>query len=565
MSREPEPLYTRRATGLVRQIGIVTAVVIALSNVIGLGWQKRVFQATGWTPVGESQYPLGIHPIVMAFLITGSVMLVSLYVFSMLAAAMPKSGGGYVFISRVLSPGLGFVATWLQFFAVAVTYGLVAVATFEAVAIFGGLAGISLPPWLDYGWGYFIGGVVVIAIFGTLASLGIRLTGYLLHSLFWVPAVMLAVIYIIFLTATPETMEQGTEVLFGHSAIEYTQAAIDQGMARAAAGNTYGKAVASAILAAYWAYIGYAAASFVAGEVREAPSTLPRAMFISGLLIMFIYMTISSLMVRAARTAGQVGDFSLMSAIGYMNSGGGDFAAAGLPPIGGWMPMIAAVQAAGLGMRWVMPLLVLFAALWVANDIPPFILTTSRMIFAMAFDRLLPSKLAEVNRRWRSPVNAIIFVSAVSIILGCSAEADLFAEGHFYLGRFIYSIVNPAGAIAATDIWDILFFLAVAVAGMLFPIRKPGLFERSPFRLEREWSIAMGALAVVGNLVMLYVVATHPQAWNLFGINDLESAMPFLFSIFLILAGAGVYAYCRNRARRAGVDLNAVFGELPPD
>ncbi|GAH08654.1 unnamed protein product, partial [marine sediment metagenome] len=134
--------------------------------------------------------------------------------------------------------------------------------------------------------------------------------------------------------------------LFGANAAEYTQAAIDQGMADTAAGNTYWGAVGTAMLAAYWAYIGYAAASFVAGEVKEAHKSLPKAMFTSGLVIIGIYMTISTLMARAAMMAGKVGDFSLMSAIGYLNFGGGSFADAGLNSIGGWMPVIGAISAA---------------------------------------------------------------------------------------------------------------------------------------------------------------------------------------------------------------------------
>ncbi|GAG68207.1 unnamed protein product, partial [marine sediment metagenome] len=46
-------------------IGSGTAVIITIANVVGLGWQKRVFQATGWAPVGESKFLLGIHPVVM--------------------------------------------------------------------------------------------------------------------------------------------------------------------------------------------------------------------------------------------------------------------------------------------------------------------------------------------------------------------------------------------------------------------------------------------------------------------------------------------------------------------
>jgi len=577
-----EKLYMRKATGLVREIGILTAVLIAICNVVGLGWQKRVFQATGWTPLPENQYFLGIHPMVMAFFLGGIVILISLYCFAMLSAAMPRSGGGYIFISRILSPPLGFVATWFQFWAVAVSYGLIAVAVFEAIQIFGGLAFPTLGAagWfkaLSTPWGMFLTGVVIVAIFSTIASFGIKQTGYLIQVMFWIPAAILVGVYILFLMASPAVMEKGVAALFGgHSSVEYTKAALSQGLATVAAKNSYWKAVFSAMLAAYWAYIGYAAASFVAGEVKEAQKSLPRAMFISGVVIIFIYMTISTLLARAGTMVGtQTVDgnqFSLMSAVAYLRFGGGlDPAwkgwagATGLPSIGAWMPMFVAMQAAGMGLKWFIFLIVIFSAFWVANDIPPFILTTSRMIFAMAFDRLLPPRLADVNEKWHSPVNAIIFTSVIAVIFGCAAESDLFGKGGLWLGSFIHSIINPGGAIAATDLWDVLFFATVSAAALFFPLRKPEIFDRSPFRLAKNWTMVLAALAVLGNLFALWLFATDAHGWNLFGIKDLETAMPFLFSIFLGLVGYGIYWYYANEARRTGVALKTIFTEIPPD
>lgn len=558
---EHEKLFTRKATGLVREIGIATAVIIAVCNVVGLGWQKRVFQATGWYPLGESNFLFGIHPMVMAFLLTGILILISIYCFAVLSAAMPKSGGGYIFISRILSPGVGFVATWLQFFAVAVSYGMIAVAVMEAVFIFGGLAGINIGPWMQP-WTMFLVGAGVMAVFSGFACLGIKQTGRLLHYIFWVPAGVLIAVYLLFLRATPATMSLGVQNLFGHTAVEYTNAALAQGMGRAALGNTYWGAVGSAILAAYWAFIGYAAATFVAGEVKEAHRTLPRAMFISGAVIIILYMSVSALMARAASMVGKVGDFSFLPAVAFLNYGGGSFAQAGLPQVGGWMPVMAAIQASGIGLgAGFMFILVLFAALWVANDIPPFILTSSRMIFAMAFDRLLPGKLANVNQRWHSPMNAILFVSVVSLI-GAAAEADLFVR---WEGGLLHSVINPAGAIGATDIWDAIFFTLCALAAVFFPFRKAGIFEKSPFRAGKWFVVGMGVAAVLGNAWLFWIIATNPHGWNLFGIRNLATAMPFLFSIALILVGLGIYQFFTRRARVTGVELTTIFTEIPPD
>jgi len=239
MEAPAERLFVRRATGLVREIGLPTAVIIGICNVIGLGWQKRVFQAAGWSPVRESEYFLGIHPMLMAFLLGGILVLLTAWCYASLAAAMPRSGGGYVFISRVIHPAAGFIGGWLATWGTAVSYGLIGVAVMESLIIFGGLAGIQVPESFGSPLGLFLFGLVVIAVFSGIAFFGVRIYGYFLWALFVVPATILVLVYILFLTANPDTLNAGIQALFGVRAEQVTRAAIDQGMARIAAGNTY--------------------------------------------------------------------------------------------------------------------------------------------------------------------------------------------------------------------------------------------------------------------------------------------------------------------------------------
>jgi amino acid transporter len=677
---EEHKLFTRKATGLVRSIGIPTAVILALCNVVGLGWQKKIFQAAAWSPIGDSTYILGMHPIVMAFLIAGGVILLSVYCFAVLSAAMPKSGGGYIFISRIMSPRLGFIATWLQFWAVAVSYGIVAVAVVEVVTLFGGRAGLSggAKDFLEMPWVMFGIGAVIMLLFSSIAALGIKQTGRLLYVIFWIPVAVLVVVYILFITATPESMEKGVIGIYGYASVVYTRAAIGAGMEDIGSTIGYWGAVGTAILAAYWAFIGYASATFVAGEVKEAHRSLPRALFISGIAIVVLYMSVSTLMARAGMMVGKPEgkDHSLMTSVAFLNYGklpedsqvvvrekenlenddfrwalakleednevvlflqNGEslFAASGrklaeealirvgppslpaldgvitetqqsvqkrpkdtiearllarlevlrdkvadapagtpedikgmdpealakmakdgLPKIGGWMPFMADIQAAGVGINWLMIVLVIFAALWVANDIPPFILTSSRMIFAMAFDGVLPKTLARVNAKWHSPVNAVIFVSLASV-LGAAAEANIFGKNA--------PIISSSGVLTNTSMWDAIFFTFCALACVYFPIRKAGIFEKSPFRAGKPLVMLLGILATTGNGILLVVMALGKDGWNLLGLKSLSDAGTFIFSICLIAAGLLIFEYFSRRSKRTGVELTTIFTEIPPD
>jgi APA family basic amino acid/polyamine antiporter len=562
-------LFARKATGLVREVGFLTAVVLAIANVVGLGWQKRVFQAVGAEAVLPSEYFLGIHPMIMAFFIVGILMLLSVYTFAVLSAAMPRSGGGYVFMSRILSPGFAFVATCLEFLSVAVSYGLIAVATYEATLIFGGLAGVDTSGVYNP-WFMTIFGIVIIAIFSGIACLGTRMTGYLLHAIFWIPAGVLVVVYLVFLLASPANMEAGVGLITGgHTAVEYTQAALDQGLASS---GSYWSAVFTASFFAYWAYIGYAAATFVAGEVKEASRSMPRAIFTSGIIIMVIYMTISFFLARAGSMVGQAGGFTLTDAVGFLGAGAGSYADAGLPSIGPWMPTFAGIVAYGqfgaAGGRLFGWLLLAFAALWVANDIPPFILTCSRMMFAMGFDRILPEWVADINEKWHSPVNAII-VTSVAALLGVVAEAELFGPGGLNMAfihhPFEQQWISSAGAVVATDLWDALFFSGTALCCALFPSRMPEVFERAPWRQSRGVVVSLGWLAFVANSLLSLLIVFHPNAYGWGPLTGNWLSINFWFTIVLILISLGVYYWGRSRAKRVGADLTTIFAEIPPE
>ncbi len=555
-------LFARRATGLVREIGPLLAIIIVMANVVGLGWQKRAFQFTGPAIVPENTYVLGLPPIGMSFILVGIVVLLTVWTFAILGAAMPRSGGGYVYISRILSPPVGFLASWLEYFSIAVSYGLIAVAVFEAVLIYARIAGLApaLVGALSSAESLFLGGVVLTIIFAVIASFGVRLTGALLQVIFWVPAVITFVIYGLMLTATPQAVTAGIQAISGMTPDVITQKALDLGMATAFKGN-YWDAVNIAGLGAYWAYIGFAASTFVAGEIKEASKTLPRTLFYANGVIILLYISMSVLVYRAASSVGMIqtpqGDFSFFSAYAYLSYGGSGLlsqAGVALPPA--WSPNIAGFAAIGGGMGWITLLIPLFSALWVMNDIPPFILTSSRVLFAMAFDRVLPEKLAEVNERLHSPTNAVLATMFVAFI-GVFAESDILVK---YLGadNIIAGYINSGGAVLATDIWDTIFFLFAALAGALFIFRKRAIYEASAYKPKLAGLPAVtviGVLAVIGNIWLMYADFQASAAWS----------EAWYFTLFLIVVGALIYFFYHSKGSRRGVDYSTIYAQIPPE
>ncbi|MHA1946949.1 MAG: amino acid permease, partial [Candidatus Hodarchaeales archaeon] len=144
--------FVRDATGLVREIGVVTATIFILSNVVGGGWQIRVFQGAGAVPVKAANYLLGINPMIMAFILTGLASIATVFVFAVMATAMPRAGGGYVYISRTISPSVGFVTAWAEFLGIAISYGLIAVLSIEFAVVFLPTAGATWANELANAW-----------------------------------------------------------------------------------------------------------------------------------------------------------------------------------------------------------------------------------------------------------------------------------------------------------------------------------------------------------------------------------------------------------------------------
>lgn len=556
-------LFARKSTGLVREIGLTVAIMVPMANAIGVGWQLRVFQGMGWFPVPRSAWLLGIPPVTMAFLLTGIGCLLSVYAFAVVTAAMPRAGGGYVAISRILSPLWGMIATLFQWMGVSAAYGQIAVFCMEAVLIFGGFVGIVQVGFLGTPEGLFVFGVVLIALFSAIAALGARQTGRLLQVIFWIPVAILILVLFLFLIASPSRMAAGTQELFGASPTAYIQQALDTGLAEAA--GAYWPAVIGTIIATYWAFIGYATTNFIAGEMKEASRNLPKAMLIATGAITAVYLVVSFLLVRAGGIAGVVQGFDLVSATAWMTFGGGSYG--DLVGIGPWMPVFAQIQGVGMGIGTLTGWAVLFfAILWAANDIPPFILATSRMLFAMAFDRVLPEGLADVDERWHSPINAIIATSVVAVF-GAAAEAGLFSEAGIYLGATFKAFIDGF-ALNATNLWDALFYFSFALAAFAFPIVKPDIFERAPFRASKTVVQVISALAVLANLFFLYIFVFNERAYNLLGLlRDFSFAgfSVWLATIIVVVVGAGFYYYYRSQAAVTGVDYTSIFAEIPPE
>ena len=564
-SSKPE-IFTREATGLVREIGFMLGVIIILSHVVGLGWQKRAFQFTGPKPVPTDMLPLGLPAIFWAFLICGAIVMITGYAAGYVTAAMPRSGGGYVTISRVLHPFIGYNAGWLMFLAEAFSYGLIGVAVFEAIMIFFNIAGIAI--FFD-AMTLFLGGVVIIAIFTALALFGVRLYGWIMHAMFWPTLAMTIAFFAMWIAGAmdPSVVAAGVETALGAPPSVFMEHAIDTGMTDPANIATFSDAFSFALAGAFWAYMGWYSVTFIAGEVKEANKKLPKVVVVSGLIIMLVYLGASSLSAMSTMgvtvTTTPTGEWSFFQAYSWLSYGPLTEAQVAARDLAipnfqnAWSTGIASIIAQGMGLGWISLLIAVAGVLWLANDIPPFLLVASRTMFAMSFDRMMPEKLAEVSERWHSPTWALIMTGIFGIV-GCIAEANP-VIGDIALGEYV-----AFAGVVGTDIYDAIFLTLFCVSCMLLALERKEIYDRAAVKHSVGTVIGLGAIATLlsGYCLFTFVKESVSFIFAPASTADLASFLGFWGCIGL---GALLYISYMYRNTTKGIDMRTLYLSIPPE
>jgi amino acid transporter len=571
MTSSKPGLFAREATGLVREIGFSMGVIIILCHVIGLGWQKRAFQFSGPMPLPNELMPLGLPAMFWAFLVCGLVVLITGYTVGWVTSTMPRSGGGYVTISRVLHPFAGYMGGWLMFLAEAFSYGLIGVAVFEGIGIF---FGIALSPGTTITWAsdanvLFFGGLVIVWIFALLALLGTRMYGRLLQVLFYIPAAITIVFFIMWISGAmnPTLVSDGFNSVMSARPSTFISVALDTGMA--ANIPSFTDALLYAIPGAFWAYMGWYATTFLAGEVKEANKKLPMVLAVAGLITIVVYLAASSISTIAAMNAYSVTvnghTWTLFQAYSWL-SYGGDFSSAISAQIPNfqkaWSTGIASIVSRGMGLDWLSLLIAVGAVLWVANDIPPFLLVASRTFFAMSFDRMMPESFSYVSEKWHAPVWAII-ITGVFAIPACIAESN-FLGGAKYLG---------AAGVVGTDIFDAFFLTLFCISAMLLPFRRKEIFDRSAVKHSSGVIATLGLLSTIGAGFVLWVFLDQSWGWIFPGVAGLKGSSGDITADWwsslgffgLIIVGILIYVYYQYKNKARGVDMRTLFLSIPPE
>ena len=188
-------------------------------------------------------------------------------------------------------------------------------------------------------------------------------------------------------------------------------------------------------------------------------------------------------------------------------------------------------------------MVVLFAA-WFLGWSGTLFLSSTRMIFAAAFDRILPERAAQVSEGRGVPVTALLFIMIPAILVSIV---------YAYSADFRALTLDATLVIAVT-------FLGSTIAATILPWYKPQLFDNSPIA---GLKLAISVCSLIISVILAYVIYLW-LADPLYGIG-VGNTNSIIFLGVLYGLAAVVYVVARLYRRSQGVDFDAIHAEIPAE
>lgn len=530
---ETRGLFVRQSSGLIREFRPVDVFVF---NTLGY--------ALGLVLAVVPSFAAGLWPEQNVLLIVtlGTILtLANASMYGYLSGILPRSGGDYVYLSRVVHPGIGFTAnwgfTWSQFLGLAlyaaftVNFGLAV-----SLATLGNATGNdTLVDWsasIGNKWPTFLIGVgllVAVAYVLTLSPRALR-TIFLVG---FVPAMFGTIVtLLVFLSTSRDEFVAKFNAFMAERADGQTyQGLIDQA---AGAGFSAGEATFMGALLAiplgYWIYIGFTYSAYIGGEVKQASRTQPRMMLAT---LGFAYLVYMLMFWRYYDVVGR----EFTNSVVYL----GD--ASGLP-VSPVLNFFAGIMTDSTILNVIMGVSFI---LWHALLLPVIGMVCTRNLFAWSFDGVMPRRLATVSERSHAPWVAALVITAIATVL----------LALYVFTSFFTIVVNYI------VIFSIAFWLA-SFAAILLPYRRPELFNQAPEAVRRRIAgVPVITLLGLGNLILFTLILIASFDTPAFSGPTGGRAIAFVVGIYVV--GAALYVVSRAVQRQRGVDLDLLYKEIPPE
>jgi APA family basic amino acid/polyamine antiporter len=535
-------LFLRNATGLVKAWSTFDAFVYSFwsVNLITLGLYGMSFVYT--VPDGQ---------VIAAILLFGILTTFLVVTYAMLVSVMPRTGGDYAWQSRVLGGGLGFVLSitgwWFTLFLWAPIYANILVVQFFGPLAYT-LGAPDVATFFASPTGIFVSCLIVLAFVSVVVTMGMETYARIQKLCFWIGLAGLVVVCGLLLIYSQSDFQNAfnreATSLFGAPANAY-QATIDAASKAGFAGSNFGTFTFGPILlllpwlAFYLLWPNWGATLY--GEVRGAKDI--RKPFWSmfwglwvtvGLVVLVVILIVKTIGWNFYQSANSLYWGSLY---------GGPAPVIPVWPypvmFAGWLVDNSFFQA----------LLIIVMGLWFFGWAGTLFLSSTRVIFAAAFDRVLPSWAANISAKRRVPYGSLALMILPSIVISAI---------YAYKPSFTSVFLDATAVLALT-------FFATVVAAIILPWRRKDLYDASPIA---NWKVAgIPAITVVGVITGLFLLF---MLWE-WSFNDADlygttfSSTPNSVYYFLAtyVVAVVIYVVARYVRKSQGIDLSRIHHEIP--
>jgi len=524
-----QSMFIRKSTGLVRELSAFDAMSVNIAMCSPL---QGVLWAWTYGPYMYQQanlalaYFLGI--IVVGF---GPTLVYSLW-----TLGMPRSGGEYVWLSRLYHPMYGFVVNWFLTFVFLSWYGLdcATVGPFFLGSVFTSLGMTDLASAVSSTTGSMVIGIVAAILFGTMMFAGMRAYAWFQKIVFWGMVAGFLVFVALALNTSNSAFIGGFNRYVAGSGGNLTYAGV-MDKARSVgwvSGWTFpATGFALVFPLANYGWAGFPA--YVSGEIRDIRRSTWIA-FMGGLLVMGAWYVVTGLLLY--NTVG----YDFLHGLAYLWNSGSSAYPLPFPPY---------PQNFAFFMTDNRLLIGIVAVAWLLSGIyltPPNLLLATRNVFAWSFDRLLPTRFAKVDDRFSAPTYAILGCTIVGILL------TIFTV----IASYAVMIINTFMVLEAV-------LGLVAIGAIIFPYAKKDYFDRMPRIVGRKlFGIPImtlaGVVTLATSIAMVYAANSAPSLgmWNF---------TSFIFNIAMLLVAIPIYLAAYYYHKRKGFDITLQFTEVPPD
>ena len=536
-------LFLRNATGLVKAWSTFDAFLYAFwsVNLVTLGLYGMSFV-----------YAIPDGQLLGAVLLTGVLVTFLVITYAQLVSAMPRAGGDYAWQSRILGGGVGFVLAitgwWFTLWLWTPIYANILVVQFFAPLAYT-LGATGVATFFSSQTGVFVSCLIVLAFVSWVITLGMEGYAKIQRFCFWLGMAGLLVMLGLLLFFSHQdfvnAFNREAASLFGATGNAYqaTIAASTKGGGPTGVGfGTFGITSTFLLLpflAFYLLWPVWGATLY--GEVRGAKEyrKVFNAMF-WGLWVTVALVAVIILLI--VKTIGW--DFYYAANASYWNSI--FVAGAPAPPVGIW-PYPVMLAGWLVGNHLFQALLIVVMGLWFFGWAGTLFLSSTRVIFAAAFDRVLPEWAANISAKRRVPYGSLILMIIPSLIVSA-----IWAYRPSFQGIFLWA----TGVIAIT-------FLGTVVAAAIMPWRRKDIFENSPIARFRVAGIPV--ITITGLVSAIFIVFMLAE-WSFNAVYgtafSLNASSPIYFLVTYGVALA-IYLVARVVRKRQGIDLARIHREIP--